>query len=244
MTQIKFHPLADMFPLMEGEEFDALVADIKTHKLREKIILYDGMILDGRNRYRALVALGADLKTIRECCEAPCCIDNHHGGPTAYVISANIHRRHLNAEQKREIIAKLIKADPSKSDRQIAKQAKVDHKTVGAARVELEGRGEIPHVEERTDTKGRKQPTKKRKTSGDVEEIETENPDQIVTNFLDTVGRHAAVLRAYKKVFGVSALTQEQKDEVRTAIGRLITKWPILGTGADAREECRRTSVT
>jgi hypothetical protein len=70
-----------------------------------------------------------------------------------------------------------------------------------------------------------------------VEEIETESPDKIVTNFLDKVSRHAAVLRAYKKVFGVSALDQAQKDEVRTAIGRLITKWQSLERGLGAWEK-------
>src|SRR5262249_46801345 len=79
----------------------------------------------------------------------------------AFVISRNIHRRHLTAKQKRKLIAKLIKATPEKSNRQIAEQVKTDHKTVGTVRGELEGRGEIPHVEARTDTKGRKQPARK-----------------------------------------------------------------------------------
>jgi hypothetical protein len=81
--------------------------------------------------------------------------------PYAYVISANIRRRHLSAEQQRELIAKLIKATPEKSDRQIAETVKVDHKTVGAVRAEQERRGEIPRVETRTDSKGRKQPRRK-----------------------------------------------------------------------------------
>ncbi len=58
--QLEFHPLADLFPLMEGEEFDLLVADIKANGLREKIDLYQGKIVDGRNRYRALRRLGID----------------------------------------------------------------------------------------------------------------------------------------------------------------------------------------
>jgi len=63
------------------------------------------------------------------------------------------------------VIAKILKAKPEQSNRQIAKQVKVDHKTVGAIRAEGEGRGEIPHVEARTDTKGRKQPSAKPKKS-------------------------------------------------------------------------------
>src|SRR5262249_50024843 len=110
----------------------------------------------------ALRTLGLDPEQIRDrLCVTKDCIDEHHGGPAAYVISANIHRRHLTTEQKRELITKLIKAAPEKSDRQIAAAAKVDHKTVGVARARVEGRGEIPHVEERTDTKGRKQPARK-----------------------------------------------------------------------------------
>src|SRR5215468_5557760 len=122
-NSLQFHPLADIFPLMEGEEFDALVADIKANGLHDQIVLYDGMILDGRNRYRACVALGWTWGAIREMAvNLDSLIDDvdgdglGYGGPAAYVISANIHRRHLSAEQKRDLIAKVIAAQPEKSD--------------------------------------------------------------------------------------------------------------------------------
>src|SRR5215831_4796917 len=111
MTTLEFHPLSHLFPLLEGVEFDELVADIKANGLHEPIVLYDGMILDGRNRYRACREAGVPVTTVK-----PDIKD-----PTAYVISANIRRRHLTAEQKRDLIAKLIKAAPEKSDRAIGK---------------------------------------------------------------------------------------------------------------------------
>jgi hypothetical protein len=85
------------------------------------------------------------------------------GDPYDQVLSLNIHRRHLTAEQKRDLIAKLLKAKPAASNNSIAKQVKVDDKTVGTVRRELERRSEIPNVKARTDSKGRKQPANKSK---------------------------------------------------------------------------------
>jgi hypothetical protein len=67
--------------------------------------------------------------------------------PWDFVISANIHRRHLTREQKGDVIATLVLQQPELSDRAIAKLAKVDHKTVGAVRAKTETavNGEIPH---------------------------------------------------------------------------------------------------
>jgi hypothetical protein len=157
--EFKFHPLADIFPLMEGEEFDALVADIKANGLREKIVLYEGMILDGRNRYRAALQAGLiKLDHDRRHCPIAYYADKHFDDPAAYVISANIHCRHLTAEQKRELIAKLIKAQPEKSDRQIAGAAKASPTTVGTVRAKMEAAGDVSKLDTRTDSRGREQP--------------------------------------------------------------------------------------
>jgi hypothetical protein len=61
----------------------------------------------------------------------------------AYVASANLHRRHLNAEQKRERIADVLKAKPELSDRAIGRLTNTDHKTVSGVR--SKANGEIPH---------------------------------------------------------------------------------------------------
>jgi hypothetical protein len=173
MSEIKFHPLADIFPLMEGEEFDALVEDIKANGLREKIDLHQGKIVEGRNRYRALQRLGIDpsadpTKYFRKAIYAHTVggeIASHEQSNDdrvrAYVISKNIHRRHLTVEQKRELIAKLIKAQPEKSDRQVAAVVKASPTTVGTVRAKMEATGDVSKLDTRTDKRGRRQPSKK-----------------------------------------------------------------------------------
>ena len=60
-----FHPIAAIFPLLEGDELNALAADIKDNGLREPCWLYEGKILDGRNRKTACTLAGVD-PTFRE----------------------------------------------------------------------------------------------------------------------------------------------------------------------------------
>ena len=60
---MKNHKYADLFPMIEGEALDALIADIKEHGQRESIVLFDDKILDGRNRWRACkAAIGGGLR--------------------------------------------------------------------------------------------------------------------------------------------------------------------------------------
>jgi N6-adenosine-specific RNA methylase IME4/ParB-like chromosome segregation protein Spo0J len=94
---LNFHPLATLFPLLEGEEFDALVADIKAHGVHEPIVLYGGKILDGRNRYRACGAAGVE----------PTFAVYQGDDPVAYVVSLNLRRRHLSESQRAMAAAKL-----------------------------------------------------------------------------------------------------------------------------------------
>lgn len=94
---IPFHPLADIFPLITGAEFDALRDDIAAHGVREPVVLFEGAILDGRNRYRASKAAGVD-----------CPMTEYRGDDAAaFVVSLNIHRRHLTESQRAMAAAKL-----------------------------------------------------------------------------------------------------------------------------------------
>ena len=97
---MEFHEAANIFPLLTGPEYTALRDDIKkTNGLIEPIVLYDGKILDGRNRYTACLDLGIE-PTYEEW-------QNGHGDPLDYVLSKNLHRRHLNETQRAVIASKL-----------------------------------------------------------------------------------------------------------------------------------------
>lgn len=100
---LEYHPLANLFPLIEGEEFDALVADIRANGIHDAIDLYQGKILDGRNRYRAAEAAGFDLEKRHFRHFMP----ELYGDPLAYVISRNLNRRHLDESQRAMVAARL-----------------------------------------------------------------------------------------------------------------------------------------
>jgi hypothetical protein len=176
---LPIHPAAELFPAMSESELRELGEDIRKNGLQSPIVIDgdDNRLIDGRNRLDAITLVGMEFEfthgkgqlknkiigiysddfgtpesnSVRR-------VFDFEVNPFDLVISANLHRRHLTAEQKRELIAKVLKAKPEASDRQIAKQVKADNKTVAKVRSKLEGREEIPHVETRTDTKGRQQP--------------------------------------------------------------------------------------
>jgi len=125
------HELAKIFPLMEGDQFDALVADILRRGLLNPITLFEGRILDGRNRYRAAKEAGYPL-TAKDFRDLPPSED-----PKQFVISTNAQRRQLSQDQKRKFIAWLIRDNPTAGDVVVASMAGVDKKTVKSVREEL-----------------------------------------------------------------------------------------------------------
>jgi N6-adenosine-specific RNA methylase IME4/ParB-like chromosome segregation protein Spo0J len=95
---LPFHPLADIFPLIEGAEREGLAVSIKVNGLRDAIVTLDGQVLDGRNRQRACEEAGVD------CRYEPLPPDQD---PLAFVIDKNLKRRHLNDDQRRMVAARL-----------------------------------------------------------------------------------------------------------------------------------------
>lgn len=91
----QLHPLCTLFPRLDGGEFSALVADIRANGLRQPIVLHDGMILDGGNRFRACEQAGV----------APEFVEFEGESIVSFVLSANLHRRHMTAGQRAAIVA-------------------------------------------------------------------------------------------------------------------------------------------
>jgi hypothetical protein len=92
-----FHPIADLLPLMPEAELAGLTESIKANGLQLPIILYQGKILDGRNRYLACGRAGVDPKFI----------EYTGNDPLRYSIAMNIQRRQLKTGQKAAVAANL-----------------------------------------------------------------------------------------------------------------------------------------
>jgi N6-adenosine-specific RNA methylase IME4 len=114
---LAYHPYAEIFPLIEGKDFEEFCAGIKdAGRLHDKIVLHEKMILDGRNRQRACDATGIvahyrvfDPKT--------------EGDPLAFVIAKNLHRRNLNDDQRRVVAAKLVNMPPWRPSGEVSQNA-------------------------------------------------------------------------------------------------------------------------
>ena len=96
--QHQFHPVSNVFPLMLESELAELAADIKANGLREPIWLdADGRIIDGRNRYLACQRAAVE-PTFR----------TYDGDDLiAFVVSLNLHRRHLSESQRSMVAAQI-----------------------------------------------------------------------------------------------------------------------------------------
>lgn len=143
MTEIEFHELANLFPMLGEAELHELANDIKTRGQEDPIITLDGKILDGRNRYRACLMAGIKPK-----------IKEYSGSsPITFVLSKNLHRRHLTESQRAMVGAKLatmkrggdVKSDQSANLRNdsttqpdAAEACKVSRRSIQSAREVLD----------------------------------------------------------------------------------------------------------
>jgi hypothetical protein len=184
------HPACALFPAMSPNELRPLGEDILKNGLTSPIVLWRAtpggllFLLDGCNRLDAIeTATGCPVEVVLEAVphsrtkiwsikagegwirDDKVIVLDGTVDPYSFVVSANIHRRHLTAERKREIIAELIKTTPEKSDRQIAETVKASPTTVGTVRREVESStvqsGQLPPKRVGRDGRARSQPAKR-----------------------------------------------------------------------------------
>ena len=96
--KLTVHPAAALFPMLQDDELQSLAEDIKANGLINPIVLCEGAILDGRNRLEACAIAGVE----------PDYVEYEGDSPTAYVVSVNLQRRHLNTSQRAAIAAEML----------------------------------------------------------------------------------------------------------------------------------------
>jgi hypothetical protein len=96
-----FHPIANIFPMMGEKELQELTDDIRQNGLHEPIVLYEDKILDGRNRFLACQQAWPPYSPDKK-------FEHYEGeDPLGYVLSLNLHRRHLTASQRAALAAEI-----------------------------------------------------------------------------------------------------------------------------------------
>ena len=190
---LPIHPAAQLLPRLPEEVLRVLGEDLKAHGLLHPIYIFREAVSRGRSKYSlldgvsrldAMELVGIDFEIDcndrlgwavtpgRTACRAPMSITIAHVDPLAFVLSVNLHRHHLTVEQKRDLIAKVLKARPSKSN----PHAGMIHPYVAAGRVEKSG--EVETLTTSIDTKARKQPSRKPAT-----EKRRKDPDHLISRF-------------------------------------------------------------
>lgn len=93
------HPAAELFPMMSVEELSELASDIRENGQLEPIVIFDGQVLDGRNRIKACELVGIEpiSHTV-----------TNIASPVVYVLSRNLHRRHLSISQRAAIAVETL----------------------------------------------------------------------------------------------------------------------------------------
>jgi ParB family chromosome partitioning protein len=115
------HPLAKLFPPMGLYLYKELKADIARNGLHNPIVLFEGRILDGWNRFRACREIGIPPDFV-----------NYEGDdPVGFVASMNLNRRHLNLSQRAMTAATLADLKPG-GDRTKPQNCGLSHGRVAA----------------------------------------------------------------------------------------------------------------
>lgn len=98
MENMEFHPIADLFPMVDDEKIALIAESIKEHGLISPGWMYEGKLLDGRIRFKACVI--ADV---------PFTYKVYTGDdPMALSLSLNLRREHYTEGQRACVAVRLM----------------------------------------------------------------------------------------------------------------------------------------
>lgn len=132
ICECEIHPAASVFPLMEGDRFQSLVDSIQVHGLQNPIVCSGNVVLDGRNRLRAVERLRSaghevELLAVQWDCGGNCLTE------TEWITAQNLDRRHLPEDAYAAAAAALNRILRKEAkQRQAAGLKKGTEKPVGA----------------------------------------------------------------------------------------------------------------
>jgi hypothetical protein len=181
---MEFHELSNIFPMMSESEFAALAVDIQEHGLREAIWTHDEKIIDGRNRFKACEKLS--LKPVFRKWDGK-------GSLVSFVVSLNLHRRHLNESQRAMVAAKIASLPKGANQ----------HAPIGAT--SQDGAAEMLNVSPRSVTRA-----KAVQESGDASLIADVESGEVTVS---AAAKHVAAVTRYPELRNIS----REKDVLTVA---------------------------
>lgn len=144
--------LFQFLPRLANDEYAALEESIRDHGIQVPVVVDErGSIIDGHHRKEISERLGIE-------CPQRIVEGLADDKKRTLALSLNLDRRHLSREQRRELLAASIKADPHLSDREHGRRTGTSHPTAAAVRSELESAGDVEELSTRLDSSGRQQP--------------------------------------------------------------------------------------
>jgi hypothetical protein len=135
------HPAALLLPRPSERDYNELKTNIQAHGMRQPLAIWvderdDEWLLDGVGRLQVLVEENQPILADDNKWLVPTVTYRADRGDDPYelALSLNLARRHLSAEQKRQVIRDLREQRPELSDRAVARMAGVSPHTVASER--------------------------------------------------------------------------------------------------------------
>lgn len=198
-------------PPLSSDEYEELKADIQARGVLVPVE-YDehGSILDGHHRVQICEELGITEwpRVVR--------LGLSEAGKLTHARQLNLARRHLDRQQKRELIAQQLRETPQLSNRQIARDLGCDDKTVATVREEMVSGAEIPHLETRVGSDGKEYPNSQPERPAAYRYIDSSEEGK------KAVKESAKIIRAEE--------TQQRREERIERVAAMANPSPTLPT--------------